>query len=235
LGYYIILYFIFFYSYFISFIHIFGSMAEEAIKRIIYYRNPFDQIEVTSEETNEEVQKKYKKLALLIHPDKCKHPDAAEAFALLGKAMKLLEDDEKRRDFITLMEIAEKKIKEEIELEPPTKRAKLDPRFIRWEIMKETHRMIVDRDSRRKNAEKNLMANQKREQDQESKKIDDIKKQAEVEKKWEEGRSGRVHSWRNFQAKGLKKTPSALAVKPKEVNKSKQPSNKTEENQSKKL
>jgi len=29
----------------------------------------------------EDIQKKYKKVALLIHPDKCKHPKATEAFA----------------------------------------------------------------------------------------------------------------------------------------------------------
>jgi len=97
-------------------------MAEDAIKRILFYRNPFDQIEATPLDTNEELQKKYKKLALLIHPDKCKHPKADEAFATLGKALKVLEDSEKRAEFVQVMQFAEKKIEEELEKDVSSKK-----------------------------------------------------------------------------------------------------------------
>jgi len=60
------------------------------------------------------------------------------------------------------------------------------------------------------------MANELREKEIDTKKLEEYKKLAEEEKKWEEGRSARVDSWRKW-TKGGKKIPSALAVKPKET------------------
>jgi len=39
----------------------------------------------------------YWKLSLLVHPDKCSHPDAAKAFQVLNSALKALNDPEKVR------------------------------------------------------------------------------------------------------------------------------------------
>jgi len=45
------------------------------------------------------MKKKYRMLSILLHPDKCKLPKAAEAFTVLDKAYKTLQDPEKRRTF----------------------------------------------------------------------------------------------------------------------------------------
>lgn len=44
-----------------------------------------------------EVKKKYWKLSLLIHPDKCEHPKAQAAFAAVNEAAKTLQDEAGRR------------------------------------------------------------------------------------------------------------------------------------------
>ena len=47
---------------------------------------------VTSSATSLEVKRRYMRLSLLIHPDKCSHKDAHEAFQLVSKSAKLLQD-----------------------------------------------------------------------------------------------------------------------------------------------
>lgn len=45
------------------------------------------------------IRKQYHKLALLLHPDKNKHPNAEFAFKLISQAYKCLSDDARRRSF----------------------------------------------------------------------------------------------------------------------------------------
>lgn len=78
------------------------------IRRILAFKNPFDVLEVPLDVTADDLQKRYKvcfpqlmffvvhltllqKLALVLHPDKCKHPKADDAFSAVKKAMKVLE------------------------------------------------------------------------------------------------------------------------------------------------
>jgi hypothetical protein len=55
--------------------------VEKAIKYVLNFKNPFDIFDLEDDASLEEIQKKYKRVALLIHPDKCKHPKATEAFS----------------------------------------------------------------------------------------------------------------------------------------------------------
>lgn len=52
---------------------------------------------VSSTAATGEVKKRYMRLSLLIHPDKCSHKDAHEAFQLVSKAAKLLQDSGARK------------------------------------------------------------------------------------------------------------------------------------------
>eukprot|EP00798_Chlamydomonas_sp_ICE-L_P030369 gene30369-35375_t len=47
--------------------------------------------------TGPEVKKRYMRLSLLIHPDKCSHKDAHDAFQAVSKASKLLQDPDARK------------------------------------------------------------------------------------------------------------------------------------------
>jgi DnaJ family protein C protein 8 len=42
--------------------------------------NPYEKLNLRFDATLEEVKKQYRKLSLLVHPDKCKHPEASTAF-----------------------------------------------------------------------------------------------------------------------------------------------------------
>jgi hypothetical protein len=42
--------------------------------------NPYERLNLRFTATPEEVRRQYRKLSLMVHPDKCKHAQAAEAF-----------------------------------------------------------------------------------------------------------------------------------------------------------
>jgi len=42
--------------------------------------NPYERLNLRFTATPEEIRKQYRKISLMVHPDKCKHPQAAEAF-----------------------------------------------------------------------------------------------------------------------------------------------------------
>ncbi|KAK4336520.1 hypothetical protein RND71_044236 [Anisodus tanguticus] len=55
--------------------------------------------EVSKDATEAEIKKKYRKLALALHPDKNKAPGAIEAFKAVGNAFAVLSDKDKRKQY----------------------------------------------------------------------------------------------------------------------------------------
>ncbi len=60
--------------------------------------NPFEQLGLPFDATQEEAKRQYRKLSLLIHPDKCNHPLATSAFEVLGHANSQLTDEDFMRE-----------------------------------------------------------------------------------------------------------------------------------------
>ncbi|XP_059455708.1 uncharacterized protein LOC132185912 [Corylus avellana] len=58
---------------------------------------PYDVVGVNLTMSADNVKKRYWKLSLLVHPDKCPHPQAHQAFIKLNKAFKELQDPDKRK------------------------------------------------------------------------------------------------------------------------------------------
>jgi curved DNA-binding protein CbpA len=58
--------------------------------------SPYDVLGVNWKMSTDNMKKRYWKLSLLVHPDKCPHPSAQEAFVKLNNAFKDLQDPEKR-------------------------------------------------------------------------------------------------------------------------------------------
>jgi DnaJ family protein C protein 8 len=84
--------------------------VEGIIRRATTFKNPFDILDVTPETTIADIQKKYKRMALLLHPDKCKHPKATEAFDIMKKAASDLENNEQREFWKKMMDRAENEV-----------------------------------------------------------------------------------------------------------------------------
>lgn len=71
----------------------------EAVKRIQKCKDYYEILMVSKDATDTEIKRSYKKLALLLHPDKNTYPGAAEAFKAIGNAVAVLTDVEKRKQY----------------------------------------------------------------------------------------------------------------------------------------
>jgi curved DNA-binding protein CbpA len=72
--------------------------------------SPYDVVGINWKMSSDNIKKRYWKLSLLVHPDKCPHPSAQEAFVKLNNAFKDLQDPEKRG-------VIDEKIKKKEEME----------------------------------------------------------------------------------------------------------------------
>ncbi len=73
---------------------------DNEVNRILgaFKLNPFEQLGISFDCTMEDIRRQYRKVSLMVHPDKCKHPRATDAFEVLGNANKALTDEENVRE-----------------------------------------------------------------------------------------------------------------------------------------
>ncbi|CAN4109533.1 unnamed protein product [Withania somnifera] len=60
--------------------------------------NSYDVLGANRNMLSDNMKKRYWKLSLMVHPDKCTHPEAHQAFIKLNKAFKDLQDPDKRKE-----------------------------------------------------------------------------------------------------------------------------------------
>lgn len=77
---------------------------------------PYDVIGANHNMSAENIKKRYWKLSLFVHPDKCPHPQAHQAFIKLNKAFKELQDTEKRKALDEKIKLKEEEEKFKVEL-----------------------------------------------------------------------------------------------------------------------
>ncbi|KAL5799382.1 hypothetical protein ACOSQ3_032428 [Xanthoceras sorbifolium] len=77
---------------------------------------PYDVLGVNEKMTADNIKKRYWKLSLLVHPDKCPHPQAHQAFIKLNKAFKELQDPEKRKALDEKIKLKEEQEQFKVEL-----------------------------------------------------------------------------------------------------------------------
>lgn len=71
---------------------------ENEVNRILgaFKLNPYEQLGLRFDCPPEAVQRQYRKSSLMVHPDKCQHPQAKAAFEVIGAALKDLKDPDKK-------------------------------------------------------------------------------------------------------------------------------------------
>jgi len=86
--------------------------ADNVISSIISAGNYFQRLLLDVQITpSAEIRLSFKKLALLVHPDKCKHEQATLAFQLLSKAFEVLYEQSSQEKYILSLQKEEKKTK----------------------------------------------------------------------------------------------------------------------------
>ncbi|KAL5581995.1 hypothetical protein UlMin_014437 [Ulmus minor] len=79
--------------------------------------SPYDILGVNHNMAADNIKKRYWKMSLLVHPDKCPHPQAHQAFIKLNKAFKELQDPEKRKAMDDKIKLKEEQEKMKVELQ----------------------------------------------------------------------------------------------------------------------
>ncbi|CAI2350466.1 unnamed protein product [Caenorhabditis sp. 36 PRJEB53466] len=72
---------------------------KELVERIRHCKDYYEILKVDKKASDDDIRKEYRKMALKLHPDKCRAPHATEAFKALGNAYAVLSDTDKRRQY----------------------------------------------------------------------------------------------------------------------------------------
>uniref|UniRef100_A0A6A7FWE0 DnaJ homolog subfamily C member 8-like n=2 Tax=Hirondellea gigas TaxID=1518452 RepID=A0A6A7FWE0_9CRUS len=171
--------------------------------------NPFQVLQVEPTATLNEIKKKYRKLSILVHPDK-NHDDvdrAQQAFDELSKACKVLENEEARQKCLEVVEEAEEIVKARIDdrrkqLKKEKKNTSVDeddPEKMKRAVYVQTMKLFADMERKRKQRDQRDMEERKRTREMEIDEEEKKKTQKEWQKNFEESRESRVNSWKDFQ------------------------------------
>lgn len=193
--------------------------------------NPFDVLQVEPDTPIDEIKKKYRRLSILVHPDK--NQDDAEraqqAFEAVNRAWKTLENEETRKKCLDIIEEAQGRT--DIMLAEKRKKAKKegkdsipedDPVKYKHAIYVLTMKLFADMERKRRELAERDQEERKRKREQEIEEEENQKAQKEWQKNFEESRQNRVDSWQNFQQNSKSKKSS------KKIKMFKPPKNKPE-------
>jgi len=205
----------------------YGEVKEQdrhnEVNRILgaFKLNPFEQLGIKFDTTREDIRKHYRKVSLLVHPDKCSHPRAGDAFDILGQAQATLVQDDRFKELQYTVNMAREELRKE------RKKATKNDAVVRlasaihekgregvemeYEQTPEFHEawklksrdMIAQAEWRRRKLGKRMKEEQLRLEESEADMRKRLKSQREHHKEWEENRESRVGTWRDF-AKGNK-------------------------------
>ncbi|EKX43109.1 hypothetical protein GUITHDRAFT_73426, partial [Guillardia theta CCMP2712] len=177
---------------------------KQQVERILKYKlNPFEVLQVRVDMTVEEIKMGYRRVSLMVHPDKCKHPRAEEAFEACKKALAELEDADKRKFYVEVMDAARQEAERELKKRKRQEREEAAARKkVREFALRHSSDKIFQLEKRRSHAEKVFIANEKRDKESLAKLKQETKVQENVAKDWDEARLNRIDSWREFTQSG---------------------------------
>lgn len=177
--------------------------------------NPFEVLQVSHTTVIEDIRKKYKRLSILVHPDK--NPDdpdrAQKAFEIVNKAWKLLENDVTRNKCLDVYKEAQQRT--DIMIAEKKKKLKKEgrsdsipednPEKYNHAIYVTAMKLFADMERKRQQQDVRDMEERKRKREQELEEEEMKAMQKEYAKNFEESREARVSSWQKFQSGGSSK------------------------------
>ncbi|XP_066382701.1 uncharacterized protein [Miscanthus floridulus] len=168
--------------------------------------NPFEHLKLSFDSSLDEVKKQYRKLSLLVHPDKCKHPQAQEAFAALAKAQQLLLDPQERGYILDQVTAAKEELrakrKKELKKDSASKikslvdEGKYEEQFERSDefqkqLIIKVREILTEKEWRRRKMQMRISEEEGRLKKDEEETKEMWKRKREHEEKWEETRDQR--------------------------------------------
>ncbi|XP_008801053.1 dnaJ homolog subfamily C member 8-like [Phoenix dactylifera] len=181
--------------------------------------NPFEHLKLSFDSAADDVKKQYRRLSLLVHPDKCKHPQAKEAFAALAKAQQLLLDPQEREYLLSQINAAKEELRmqrmKQLKKDSASKikalvdEGKFEQQYEKSEEFQQRLKMkvreiLTQQEWRRRKMQMRISEEEGRLKKEEEETKEMWKRKREHEEQWEETRDKRVSSWRDFMKTGKK-------------------------------
>ncbi|KAK9122933.1 hypothetical protein Sjap_012535 [Stephania japonica] len=194
---------------------------DNEVSRILscFKLNPFEFLNLGFGSSLDDVKRQYRKLSLLVHPDKCKHPQAKEAFGALAKAQKLLLDPQERDYLLSQVNNAKEELrakrKKQLKKDNASKikslvdEGKYEQQFeqseeFQQQLKLKVRELLTDQEWRRRKMQMRISEEEGRLKKDEEETKEMWKRKREHEEQWEGTREQRVSSWRDFMKTGKK-------------------------------
>lgn len=206
---------------------------DNEVNRILwaFKLNPFEKLGLRFDATAEDVKRQYRKSSLMVHPDKCAHPQASAAFEALSQAQRDLLDEGFREGLMIALNHAREEVRKErrkeVKHDAAVRVASLLNEAGRegveaaWEASDEFHErwkakareVLANTEWRKRKITKRIADETERGKAERAEEKERAKKKKAEEKDWEEQREARVGTWRDF-AKGGKGAKATGELKP---------------------
>jgi DnaJ family protein C protein 8 len=181
--------------------------------------NPYEHLNLPFDSSVEEVKRQYRKISLLIHPDKCKHPNAKDAFSALAKAQQLLLDPSEREYIVSQINLARDELRSErkkrlkrdnaSKIKALVDEGKYETQYeesdeFRAKWKQRVRDILTEQEWRRRKLQMRISEEEGRMKKEEEETREMWKHKREDQEKWEDTRENRVTSWRDFMKGGKK-------------------------------
>ncbi|KAG9457211.1 hypothetical protein H6P81_001719 [Aristolochia fimbriata] len=181
--------------------------------------NAFEHLNLPFGASPEDIKRQYRKLSLLVHPDKCKHPQAKEAFGALAKAQQLLLDPEERQYILNQVNAAKDELrakrKKLLKKDNASKIKSLvdegkyehlyeQSEEFQQQLKLKVREILTEQEWRRRKMQMRISEEEGRLKKEEEETKEMWKRKREHEEQWEGTREKRVSSWRDFMKTGKK-------------------------------
>ena len=186
--------------------------------------NPFEVLQVEPETPLEEIKKKYRRMSILVHPDKNQDDveRAQQAFDILNSSWKVLENEDTRAKCLDVIEEARVRTDQMLadkrkKLKKEGKDGKIeedDPAKYKHAVYVRTMKLFADMERKRRELATRDMEERKRKREMEIEEEEKANTEKEWQKNFEESRQNRVESWKAFQTGKKAKKAKGMGFKP---------------------
>jgi len=191
-----------------------NNNKKNEIDRLLTFKDanfidPYDVLNIPYNSSEEQIKRKYRSTAMLVHPDKCSFPEAPDAFHILEQAYKILINVETKYNFKNILLFAKERVevkRKEINEERTKKNLPLLPEdTLDDEIREMIIKINKENEDNSKYQRELKFSQKKRERDLEEEKKEEELKAEKMKKEWEGFRDKRVRNWNRFKFKAGKK------------------------------
>ncbi|CAB0032242.1 unnamed protein product [Trichogramma brassicae] len=186
--------------------------------------NPFEVLNIDPTTNVDDIKKTYRRMSILVHPDKNQDDAdrAQQAFEIVNKAWKTLENEDTRAKCMDVIEeakartdhmIAEKKKKAKKEGKGDTKLEEETENGYKHAVYVMTMKLFADMERKRRDLAMRDAEQRKRKREEEISAETQAQMEREWQKNFEESRQSRVESWKTFQSGGSSKKKKEKKMK----------------------